>query len=141
MLDDDLAGLKKNFQRNFAVIMPLDMFGANLLERCHDLRQERGLITERDHKQRIRTVVGYGVGCRHGPGHTTAAHAGDHRVSFDPLLFKHGQDLVFQRFPADDVKHLHESPLRGCFVVATILVEGTTGESPHKWCVVREILK
>jgi hypothetical protein len=30
-LDDDLAGLKKDFQRNFTVVMSLDMFGSKLL--------------------------------------------------------------------------------------------------------------
>lgn len=30
-LNDDFAGLKKDFQRDFTVRIPLDMFGANLL--------------------------------------------------------------------------------------------------------------
>lgn len=31
LLNDDLAGLKKDFQCNFTVVMPLDMFGSKLL--------------------------------------------------------------------------------------------------------------
>lgn len=32
-LNDDLAGLKKDFQGDFTVIMPLNVFGTKLLER------------------------------------------------------------------------------------------------------------
>jgi hypothetical protein len=52
-LDDNFAGLKKDFQRDFPVIMPLNMFGTKLLECRHNLRQKRGFVPEGDHKQRI----------------------------------------------------------------------------------------
>ena len=75
MLNDDLAGLKKDFQRDFTVIMPLNMFGTKLLERRNNPRQKRGLISERNQKQRIRTLTGQGLGSRNGPGDTPASHA------------------------------------------------------------------
>ncbi len=53
MLDDDLAGLEKDFQRDFAVIMPLNMLCTKLFERDHNLWQKRGLISECDHEEGI----------------------------------------------------------------------------------------
>ncbi len=32
LLDDDFAGLKEDFQWNFTVVMPLNVFGAKFLE-------------------------------------------------------------------------------------------------------------
>jgi hypothetical protein len=57
MLNDDFAGLKKDFQWDFTVLMPLNMSGTKLLERGNNSWQKRGLISKRDHKQRIRTVA------------------------------------------------------------------------------------
>lgn len=58
MLDDDLTGLEKDFQRNFTVIMPLNMFGAKLLQSGHYLWQKCSLVSERDHEQGVGSMVG-----------------------------------------------------------------------------------
>lgn len=59
-LNDDFAGLKKDFQGDFTIVMPLNMFGTQLLERHDNLREERGFISECDHEEGIGMGVGVG---------------------------------------------------------------------------------
>ncbi len=75
MLNDDFAGLKEYFQGDLTVIMPLNMFGAKLLKRCHYLWKKCSLVPERDHEQGVGSMAGYGVGGRYGPCHPAASHA------------------------------------------------------------------
>ncbi len=82
LLQDDFAGLQKDFERDFKAMVPAHIFGMDLFHGIQHLCHMNVIIFEGDHEQRIAIDRATGSGDR--PGLTTASHTLDYRIALDP---------------------------------------------------------
>jgi hypothetical protein len=71
-LQDDFAGLQKDFERDFKATVPVQIFGMDLFHGVQHLCHVNVIIFECDHEQRIAIDRATASGDR--PGLTTASH-------------------------------------------------------------------
>src|SRR6478609_7577990 len=105
-LQDDFAGLQKDFERYLKPTVSVNMPAMYLFHGVQHLCHVNVIIFERDHEQRIAIDRATGSGDR--PGLASASHTRDHRIALDSQVLKQGEDLLFKFLPTDNLQHLHD---------------------------------